>query len=88
MSQHNAGSRSSSAALYKKLCFFAQVACWHLKQDNNNKKPDEKALREKALQYYHTYKQWRLVEFFTGGQSFDELGVVRDSCGSHTQKWY
>ena len=56
MSQHNAGSRSSSAVLYKKLCFFAQVARWHLKQDNNNKKPDEKALREKALQYYDTYK--------------------------------
>ena len=35
------------------------------------------------------YKQWWLVEVFTGGgQSFEELGVVRDSCGSHTQKWY
>ena len=43
MSQHNAGSRSSSAVLYKKLCFFAQVERWHLKQDNKNK-PDEKAL--------------------------------------------
>ena len=26
--------------------------------------------------------------FSLGGQSFEELGVVRDSCGSHTQKWY
>ena len=55
MSQHNAASRSSSAALYKKLCFFAQVARWHLKQDNKNN-PDEKAIHEKALRYYHTYK--------------------------------
>ena len=36
----------------------------------------------------HDHNQWRLVEFFTGGESFEELGVVRDSCGSHTQKWY
>ena len=54
MSHGHAGSRSNSALLYKKLCFFAQVAYWHLKQDNN--KPDEKALREKALQFYNTYK--------------------------------
>ena len=54
MSQGHAGSRSNSAVLYKKLCFFAQVAYWHLKQDNN--KPDEKAIREKALQFYNTYK--------------------------------
>ena len=26
--------------------------------------------------------------FSLGGQSFEELGVVRDSCGSHTQKWF
>jgi len=26
--------------------------------------------------------------FSLGGQSFEEVGVVRDSCGSHTQKWY
>ena len=42
MLQGHAGSRSNSAVLYKKLCFFAQVAYWHLKQDNN--KPDEKAI--------------------------------------------
>ena len=26
--------------------------------------------------------------FSLRGQSFEELGVVRDSCGSHTHKWY
>ena len=55
MSHHHAGSRSSSALLYKKLCLFAQVARWHLKENSSNK-PDENTIREKALQFYNTYK--------------------------------
>ena len=58
MSNHHGGSRSASAILYKKPCFFAQVARWHLMLSSSTSGVplDEKAIRKLALKYYHTYK--------------------------------
>ena len=51
------GGRVGAVALYKKLCFFAQVARWRLVSESaSGEAIDEKTLQKTALEYYSTYK--------------------------------
>ena len=56
MTQGHTG-RVGGIALYKKLCFFAQVARWRLlSHAATAAEVDDKMIREKALEFYSTYK--------------------------------
>ena len=51
------GGRAGAVALYKKLCFFAQVARWRLVSESAaGDELDAKRIRKTALDYYSTYK--------------------------------
>ena len=55
MLQKNWG-RAGAIALYKKLCFFAQVARWRLVSESAGGDVDAKTIWKMALEYYSTYK--------------------------------
>ena len=49
--------RAGAVALYKKLCFFAQVARWRLVSESaRGEEVDATTIRQTALDYYSTYK--------------------------------
>ena len=51
------GGRVGAIALYKKLCFFAQVAHWRFVSESvAGDEIDAKRIRKTALDYYSTYK--------------------------------
>ena len=52
------GGRAGAIALYKKLCFFAQVARWRLVSESaaGGEEVDATKIRKTALEYYSTYK--------------------------------
>ena len=54
MVQKNGG-RAGASALYKRLCFFAQIARWRLLSEESGE-VDATRIREMALEYYSTYK--------------------------------
>ena len=56
MVQKNGG-RAGAIAVYKKLCFFAQVARWRLLFESaGGEEVDATKIRKTALEYYSTYK--------------------------------